>query len=146
MEEKKQRQFKDELTKSWFVVGWVFLAILIPTIIVFLIWGNRITHGKTGCAILLLLHIYCPGCGGTRAFNHFVHGNVWRSFVENPFVPYVMINYVVFMVNTILVKTTKKLGFEKFPVTIIIYVGIGVLFVQWIIRNILFVGLGLTVL
>lgn len=140
------RHFKDELTKAWFIVGLVFLGLVIPAIVLFWIWGERITHSGNTCAFLAITHLYCPGCGGTRAFNHFVKGHFIRSFLENPFVPYTFVMYIVFVINTALVRMTKKLGSEKFPVTIIIYIGVGVLLLQWVIRNILFVFFGLTVL
>ncbi len=142
----EKRFFKDDLTDTWFKIGIAFaivFAIAAPALYIF---EDYLTDGGIICAFYTLTKIYCPGCGGTRSVEFLLHGHLFKSFLYNPFVPYYAIDYVVFMINTILVKTTKKLGFTGFPVTGSIYVGIGVLLGQWIIRNIIFKIWGITCL
>lgn len=144
--EKEVREFKDDSTDAWYVVGKVFLGIFAVATIVFLIFGERITHGKTTCTMFLLFHMYCPGCGCTRAFNHMVHLRIWESFLSNPFILTSVVMYTMFMINTFLCKHTKKLGFTSFPVTNLVYFDLIIMGFQWLIRNVLYVGWGLTVL
>ena len=139
-----KRVFKDELTDTWFKLGIAFGIVSLLLVPLFYIFEKFLTSGGINCAVFALLHVYCPGCGGTRSFNHLVHLRIFKSFLCNPFVTYTYIDYLVFMVNTILVKTTKKLGFTGFPVTMTIYAGIAVLFGQWIIRNILYLVFHIT--
>lgn len=141
-----KREFKDDITDTWFKLGIVFGILSVLVIIVFWLFGDFLAFGGMRCAFVTLLHIYCPGCGGTRSFYHLVHGHLIKSILCNPFVPYTYADYIVFMINTILVKKTKKLGFPGFPVTVTIYVGIGILVAQWIIRNILFLAFKITCL
>lgn len=140
------RQFKDELTDTWFKLGIAFGIILLAAMISFYIWGEKIAFGDIKCSFYTVVHLYCPGCGGTRAAYYLFHGRIIKSFLFNPFVPYTVFDYLFFMINTVLVKKTKKVGFKGFPVTITVYVGVAILLLQWIIRNILLVGLGITCL
>ena len=141
-----KREFNDDLTDIWFKLGIVFGVFLIAMVPVFYIFGTLLTESGIDCAFQVVTHLYCPGCGGTRSFYQLVHGHIFKSIILNPFVPYTVIDYIVFMINTILVKSTKKAGFEGFPVTITIYVGLGILFGSWIIRNIIYLVFGLTCL
>ncbi|MBR4582130.1 MAG: DUF2752 domain-containing protein [Lachnospiraceae bacterium] len=143
---KYNKEFADDSTEAWYVVGKVFLGIFAVAIVVFLLWGEWLTHRKAGCMFLLLFNMYCPGCGCTRAFNHLVHLHVWTSFLCNPFVLVTVVMYSAFMINTFLCHHTKKLGFTSFPVTKLVYADLILLILQWVIRNVLYVGWGLTVL
>ncbi|MCR5847355.1 MAG: DUF2752 domain-containing protein [Lachnospiraceae bacterium] len=143
----EKREFKDDLTDTWFKLGIVFGVCIVAVIIpVFIFFGDFLTKGGMKCGFLMITHLYCPGCGGTRSVYHLIHGHFIKSFLCHPFVPYTFVDYTFFMINTILVKTTKKLGFTGFPITYSIYVGIAVLLGQWIIRNILYLGWGITCL
>ena len=141
-----KREFDDDLTNIWFKIGIVFGALLILAVVLFIFWGEKIAFGGVECGFYKFIHMYCPGCGGTRAFYHLMHGHIFTSFIMNPFVIYTIVDYIIFMINTILVKTTKKLGFAGFPVTGTIYAGIIILFGQWIVRNIFFLGFHITCL
>lgn len=142
----QKREFKDDLTDTWFKLGIVFGVMILGIIPVFLIFGDFLAFGGAECTFHKLVHLYCPGCGGTRSVYYLVHGHFFKSFLMNPFVPFTFVDYLVFMINTILVKKTKKLGFAGFPVTGTIYAGIGILLGQWIIRNIIYVAFKITCL
>ena len=107
--------------------------------------GDTIISREHGCVFRDTVGFYCAGCGGTRAFYYLVHGRLWKSFLYNPFVIYMVVVYVLFMVNTFLYMHTEKIGIRKFPIVGLIYIGIGILIGQCIIRNILFLGFGLTI-
>lgn len=142
----KLRKFKDDTTQAWYLAGLIFAVLIVIAIVVFIIWGEKLTHLPGSCVFVWATGLYCPGCGGTRSFNALVHGKIWQSILFNPFVPYTIGVYVFFMINTLLVKKTRKLGFEGFPVTIMVYVGMGLLLAQCVIRNILFKCYGITCL
>lgn len=36
------------------------------------------------CGVHDILHLYCPGCGGTRALSYLLRGQVMRSLYYNP--------------------------------------------------------------
>lgn len=143
---KFNREFKDDATDAWYTVGKVFIGIFAVVTIVFLIWGDKLISGKMGCAFYHLLHIYCPGCGCTRATYWLVHLHPWKSFLCNPFIIISIVLYSIFMINTFLCLHTKKLGFTALPVTKMVYADLIILLVQCVIRNILFVGFNITCL
>ena len=39
------------------------------------------------CPSLTLLHIYCPGCGSTRAAAALLHGDILLALRQNPVIP-----------------------------------------------------------
>lgn len=143
---KYNRRFKDELTLTWFKFG-IYLGIVgLLAVILFMLKGNVIVSGPSTCTFNMVTGLYCPGCGATRAFNHFVHFHFLKSILFNPIVPYVIAAYVVFMTNTLFVLLTKKMGFAKYPVTMTIYIGVGILLGQWVVRNLLLIFWHITVL
>ena len=80
--------------------------------------------------------IYCPGCGGTRAFFAILHGNFIKSFFYHPVVPYMGILYAVFMIRgTIHFLSKGKLPYMKFRLGYI-YVAFGITIVQFLVKNI----------
>lgn len=140
------REFRDETTLAWFIVARIGLVLFIGAIIAFYLFEDKIITGQPTCIMYKILHLYCMGCGGTRSFNFFIRGHLIKSFLYNPFVPYTIIVYISFYINTLLVTKTKKAGFTGFPITILAIGGVVLLFVQCIIRNILFVKFGITCL
>lgn len=42
-------------------------------------------HRQTTCIMHNYLYLYCPGCGGTRALDAFLRGEIWLSLLYNPF-------------------------------------------------------------
>lgn len=55
----------------------LLFALMIPTVLL----APRLPHR---CPFQLLFRIYCPGCGGTRALEALLCGDVLRSFLLNP--------------------------------------------------------------
>ncbi len=51
------------------------------------------------CPIRRLTGLFCPGCGGSRAFSLLLHGKFLRSFLCHPLVPYGMAVFAVFMIS-----------------------------------------------
>ena len=118
-----------KLGKICLVVGGIGIAVLLITDFEIISWYPECDFfSKTG--------LYCPGCGGTRAVKSLLRGDWVRSFLYHPFVPYCAIMYVFFMLY-VFVKKHFKLFKKVFPVEIVIYIGVGVLLLQWIVKVIL---------
>lgn len=139
------KRHPEQIIEEWYFVGKCALVLLVAAAILFWWKGDVLISGEKGCVVRDLLNVYCAGCGGTRAFYYMVHGQLWKSLLYNPFVLYTTITYFVFMINTFLYMHTEKFGWKKFPIMGLIYVSVGILIGQCIIRNILYLGFGLTI-
>lgn len=141
----RAKRHPEQIIEEWYFVGKIALVIFVAAVILFWWKGDAIISREHGCVFRDTVGFYCAGCGGTRAFYYLVHGRMVQSFLHNPFVLYVMVVYSLFMINTFLYMHTEKIGIRKFPIVGLIYIGVGVLIGQCIIRNILFLGFGLTI-
>jgi len=64
---------------------WIVLATLLTA---FLIWKYILNEPTiAGCWIYQNLHVYCPGCGGTRSLTALLKGQLLHSFWYHPAVP-----------------------------------------------------------
>lgn len=76
------------------------------------------------CPFYELLHLYCPGCGSTRAAFYFLHGDIAGVFRSNPaFIPTLL-----FIASMILIPKRARR-----PAVVWTYVIL--LFLFWILRN-----------
>ncbi len=96
------------------------------------------------CAIYENLGIYCPGCGCTRAYLELVHLNIFKSIYYNPTVFYSIVITTLFLFTQTIDRIFK---FKKhiMPYTnAYLYVGIVILVLNWIVRNILLLGFNIS--
>lgn len=98
------------------------------------------------CAFLSATHMYCPGCGGTRALFSLLGGDIPASLVYNPSVvlgALIIIYYEVTVVMTIFSRKGRVYYYRNpWPV----YVYIAVILVYAVVRDILLVGFGIDLL
>ena len=45
---------------------------------------SDVAFQEGACKFSQTLHLYCPGCGGTRAVKHLLHFDLVRSFLSHP--------------------------------------------------------------
>lgn len=94
---------------------------------------------KTSCAFLNATHMYCPGCGGTRALFSLLHLRIKNSLCYNPAVilgALLLLYYEITVFMTLLSKEEKKYYSESpFP----IYVYVSLVLIYTIVRNVLLV-------
>lgn len=95
------------------------------------------------CLFHLLTGLYCPGCGGTRAVRLFLKGELIKSFCYHPFVPYLALVLALeafFFLKAILQKAGRSYLQEmegRYPFWV--SMGVAVVVVNWIVKNILLV-------
>lgn len=133
----KQKSLEDEL----YVIGLVALGIGMISAFLFLrfILPNM---PERPCIIYEYLGIYCPGCGGTRALIHLLHGRFLKSAWYHPLVMYGSVLYVCFMVS----HTLSRLHVIKRGMRFregYLYGALVVLGVNFILKNILKFGFGI---
>lgn len=89
------------------------------------------------CSLYSLFGLYCPGCGGTRAINFLMHGQLLKSLFYHPVVPYTAILVVCYLVShTLNIITKGKVKAMLFR-PIYFYIMIGIIMVQCVIKNVL---------
>ncbi len=86
------------------------------------------------CAFYEKFGIYCPGCGGTRAVNALLHGELWDSFLYHPAVIYAVGIYMTFMTTYSLHLITKgKTRYLRIGYITLVTI-LAVLLLQWAIK------------
>lgn len=101
---------------------------------------------QMGCIFWERFGVYCPGCGGTRAVQAFLHGHFLQSLWYHPLVMYCAVMYLLFMLSHTLEKLhvpfVKGMKFKEW----IMYGMLVVLAVNFILKNYLKFGLGIVML
>lgn len=101
---------------------------------------------KLPCLFQMVTGLYCPGCGGTRSAVYLLHGDLVQSFVYHPLVPYMVFAALLLFGSWLFGKVTKKpecyLGHEL----MFTYIGVGIILVNWIVKNVCLIGFGIDLL
>ena len=87
------------------------------------------------CLFWLTTGLYCPACGGTRALRALLRGDLRMSFQYHPLVLYMAAVFAVELAGYCLSKVTKNPRWYLGHETLFIYIGIGIIFVNWIFKN-----------
>ncbi|MCR4657217.1 MAG: DUF2752 domain-containing protein [Lachnospiraceae bacterium] len=78
----------------------------------------------------------CPGCGGTTALKELLAGHFLKSFCSHPAVLYFAVFYAVFMIRMFLSLRYDSAAVSYKRVVFFIYLGIAIILIQCIIKNI----------
>ena len=71
-------------------IVWGAVSIIAAAIVIWLLLAYYPAHYRyfPQCPFYELTHLYCPGCGGTRALFYLLHGNIVGVFRNNAmFIP-----------------------------------------------------------
>ena len=108
----------------------VFLAV-----IAFLIISKLSMDAGIKCILAERAFLYCPGCGGTRSLYALLHHNIA--------LPFAVFVYIYYNIKAIISIAKKRDDFFKREKFILVYVFIGVLLLNFLVRNILLWGFGI---
>lgn len=137
---KRERSLEDNL----FYLGSIFLGISIVAGALF--YYVLLPHlSLSPCVLYTYFGLYCPGCGGTRAFISLLHGHFLQSLWYHPLVPYSALLFGAFMLTQALARLTHHryfcgLRFHNWY----LYAAIGIVAANCIIKNILLLGWGIS--
>ena len=89
--------------------------------------------------------LYCPGCGSTRSVRFLIRGDIGNSFIYNPIVPYTVIATFIFFTFVVKYKISGKVLNKDKVILPMLYIGIFILLLNWIIKDsfLLFAGMDL---
>lgn len=99
---------------------------------------------KDPCFFKVFLHMYCPGCGGTRAVDSFLHGHFVQSFLYHPVIVYVFVMFLFYFIPatyTFLLKRDGKLHYKFHMASL--WGLLGIIVIHFIARNILLLCFGI---
>lgn len=96
---------------------------------------------RTDCGFKVLFHCYCPGCGGSRALDAFLHGKILTSALSHPAIITTFCLFMAYFLPatyTFLIKRNGKLyyKFHAFSLWILLIV----IVLHFVIRNILLIA------
>ena len=113
----------------------VILPFMILATIAFIFFGDFIIEHGGECTFLKMTGFYCLGCGGTRSFNYLVHLHLLKSIKYHAFVPFTYFAYFFYTINSFLYRHNRKC-FAKLSPFVLIYIGLGILVVSFLVKNI----------
>lgn len=108
------------LQQDFICVNVIVGVVVFFTIAVMLLQGWGILPSFP-CAVHELLHIYCPGCGGTRAIRVLLQGHFLQSLICNPAVILgilLVLYYETGVVVTLIKKNGKYYFYRKMGLAI----------------------------
>lgn len=93
----------------------------------------------TECQFRHLTGLYCPGCGGTRAFIYLIHGNIPKSILYHPLVIYAVILTAFFYMSQTFRFLTHGMVKGMHLKYIYLYIALFLVVVNFIIKNIILI-------
>lgn len=129
------------IEKRIFIIMSVFLGLFLIFLVFYHIKDIQF-HNPEGsnCGLKLFFHLYCPGCGGTRALDAFLHGRFLHSLLLQPVIMYLFGYFLSYYIPSLCLI----LGIRKKPIHYMVYLyilcGLLVLIILFFIaRNLLLV-------
>lgn len=123
--------------------AWVTLGALGAA---FLIWKFLLGAPAVGrCWFYQNWHIYCPGCGGTRALTALAHGRLLRALYYHPAVPVTAALVAVYLISQTLWRLRGRQGRALHYDTRWPWMLAGLLLFNCLLRNALLLGLGIEI-
>ena len=125
---------------------WITTALFIGYILIGLFfvfhpeWNIHLEIGQKQCAFPCLFHLYCPGCGGTRAVNSLLRFSYIRSALEHPFPLYLFLLFIQTWIQSVYSYVIRRDG--RFRVKIYawqMWLMLALVIGFFVIRNILLI-------
>lgn len=89
----------------------IMCVVTIPAVLLgFLyLWfaKERLPENVTFCVFQRVLGLYCPGCGGTRAFRALLHGDIFSALYYHPGAVYGALLYVTYFISQTLMRLSR---------------------------------------
>lgn len=138
----KYRMSKNE--KRIFILMSVLLGFAICFIVCYHIKDIRFYNPNgTPCGLKMYFHLYCPGCGGTRAVDAFLHGHFLHSLLLQPLITYLFLYFLSYYIPSLLLLFGIRKKEINYRIYIYILWGMLALIILFFIgRNLLMIFCG----
>ncbi len=128
---------KIQVNTIFYFWGKILFFLLFTFLIFQWIFGIETIHRMIPpCYFHSITGMYCPGCGGPRAVVSLFQFRIFDSLKYHAFVLYSLILYIIFMSNFFYHKHITKHIEKVFSLVHYIYISIGIIILQWILKNI----------
>lgn len=95
------------------------------------------------CSLKSFFHLYCPGCGGTRALEHLLHLRFVQSLLCNPLVLFMAVSLIYYWLKT-LIELIRQHGDAFFAIHLgFLWAFLAILVSFFLIRNFLLLKFGI---
>ena len=117
------------------------LSFLFVLFLIFYHYTDFCFYGsRSDCGFKILFHCYCPGCGGSRALDAFLHGKLLTSVLSHPAIVTTFCLFMAYFLPatyTFLIKRNGKIyyKFHHFSLWILLIV----IVLHFVIRNFLLI-------
>lgn len=131
-----------QVLKKDFIFVNILACVLVLGSFVYLILQKIDLLPDSVCVMHDVLHLYCPGCGGTRATFAFLQGHLLESLYYNPAVllgAMLILHYEVGVILTLVKKNGKRYYCSNVSL-VVLYIVVILLFT--IVRNCLLLACG----
>lgn len=138
---------KQTLTQSQKII-FICFSFCLLLFLIFLVFYHitdiSFYNTKGSCGMKYLFHLYCPGCGGTRAIDMLLHGRILKSLMYHPIIVYLALYFLSYYIPAFL----QFFGLWKKQINYMIYVYmlvgmLAVIVVHFVIRNVLLTVFGI---
>lgn len=126
----------NRVDKIFYAIGWGLFALLAAASLLQRNGVFTLTDIGMKCSFRHVTGLFCPGCGGTHAIMALAAGHLADSFLQHPLVPYTAACFAIFLVWNSAALLLRPIPYVHFHIRYV-YVGIGIIFLQWFIKNIL---------
>ena len=108
------------LKQQWLIFIAVNASALLLLFVAFPIYYKYIRPlPMNKCNMLEILHLYCPGCGGTRAFRALCELDIIASFKYNATVPLGAVAFIIYevvMIKHLIQRTEREFFFRPWMI------------------------------
>lgn len=122
-------------------VSWIAIMVGVVALILMKLFHidiEQLPIRRMPCLLYTLFHVYCPGCGGTRAVFALLRGDVLQSLYYHPVVVYTVVMYAWYLIsNTVQWLSKEKIRIGTNFKTWYGVVAIVIIVVNWVVRNVL---------
>ncbi len=106
----------------------------------------KMMKGEMPCLFLEITGLYCPGCGGTRALKALLRGEILTSILYHPLILYCVMVAFIFAISYIIYWKTKNPKFRLYLDDQYVYVGIGIIVINFVVKNYFLLAKGIDLL
>ena len=92
-------------------------------------------RGEIPCLFREITGMYCPGCGGTRALKALMCGDLISSMFYHPLIVFCVVSGIILVGSRLIYIKTKNPKFRLYLDNRYVYMGIGILVINFLIKN-----------